>query len=248
MLPFSREWLSPRAGTDWTPTPRRSSIVKHNESSRPVLRGPALFVPRASANLALRKAAGCARFTGTVAHPSESATSGRQRLRLYLVRHAAAFTVDLLRWPTDVDRPLTKTGMRNFGLAARGLRALAPRVDVLLASPYLRTRQTAEILHDKARWPEPEIRDALTPGHAIADVLALIQEQAPGSKVAIVGHEPNLTALLSSLTTGSAGNLRHEFKRGGVAFIEIPSSPEGARASLVWSVTPGILRALAKSP
>jgi phosphohistidine phosphatase len=62
--------------------------------------------------------------------------------------------------------------------------------------------------------------------------------------VALVGHEPWLSALLARLL-GSGEADRFTFKKGGAALVDVPGPPaEGGR--LVWYVRPKILRALGR--
>ncbi|MGI9116098.1 MAG: SixA phosphatase family protein, partial [Gaiellales bacterium] len=63
-----------------------------------------------------------------------------------IVRHAIAEERDPQRWPDDGLRPLTAFGRERFAPAARGLGTLVGRPERVLASPYVRTWQTAEIL------------------------------------------------------------------------------------------------------
>ena len=69
-------------------------------------------------------------------------------MKIYLVRHAAAFERDPDRWPDDSERPLAPEGEEEFRLAARGLARVVPRVDAILSSPYRRAWRTAEILSE----------------------------------------------------------------------------------------------------
>ena len=62
------------------------------------------------------------------------------------------------RWPDDSERPLTEEGIARFRPAARGLAKIVPTVERVLASPYPRAWQTAEIVHEETGWPAPEPR------------------------------------------------------------------------------------------
>ena len=120
---------------------------------------------------------------------------------VYLVRHAIAETRDSTQWPDDSERPLTPEGEARFRKAARGLRRVAPQVDVVLASPYVRAWQTAEILEREAGWPAPERAPELEATRAPADGVELLRRHASNS-VALVGHEPCLSGLASLLLAG----------------------------------------------
>jgi phosphohistidine phosphatase len=48
----------------------------------------------------------------------------------------------------DSERPLTDDGKTKMRRAARGLRSLVPKLDLLASSPYVRAHETAEIVAD----------------------------------------------------------------------------------------------------
>ena len=65
-------------------------------------------------------------------------------MKLLLIRHAPAVR-NGSAGIRDGERPLTPRGRARFRLAARGLARIADRPDVLLTSPLVRARATAEI-------------------------------------------------------------------------------------------------------
>ena len=161
---------------------------------------------------------------------------------LLIVRHAIAFDRDPAAWPDDAERPLTKQGQRRFRRAARGLKAAAPTPGVFLTSPWLRARQTADILVEEAAWPVPVICDALGGGKP-EEVMECLKEHAE-SPLALVGHEPYLGQLLSYLTTGDAARLQVELKKGGAARVTFADAVLPGAAALCWILTARALRAL----
>ena len=163
---------------------------------------------------------------------------------VYLVRHAIAATRDSTQWPDDSERPLTLEGETRFGKAARGLRRVAPQVDVVLASPYVRAWQTAEILEREAGWPVPERAPELEATRAPADGVELLRRHASNS-VALVGHEPCLSGLASLLLAGDEHAVAIEVKKGAVVLLTLNPGARPGSALLRWSATPKILRALA---
>jgi phosphohistidine phosphatase len=61
--------------------------------------------------------------------------------------------------------------------------------------------------------------------------------------VAVVGHEPDLSALLGRLLGSSHGE-RLTFKKGGAALVDVPG-PLSDGGTLVWYLPPRLLRRLA---
>jgi len=164
---------------------------------------------------------------------------------LYLVRHAVAFDPDETQWPDDRHRPLTPEGEKRFRRAARGLTELMPSVDLVLSSSYARAWRTAELLEKEASWPKPIVCEALEPGRAPAEVLQALQQYTSSESVALVGHEPNMHELASYLLTADTGHAQLEFRKGGVARLELPEDLRPGAARLRWLLPPRVLRAIA---
>lgn len=167
---------------------------------------------------------------------------------VYLVRHAIAERRDATRWPDDSSRPLTSKGIERFRLAAQGLRRLAPAVDMVLASPYARAWQTAELLCDEAGWPAPRQCPELEAVRALSDAVDVLRRQGDRSSIALVGHEPNLSSLASVLLAGDENAVSLELKKGGVALLTVATFATPGTALLRWNVTPKILRSLGSIP
>jgi phosphohistidine phosphatase len=163
---------------------------------------------------------------------------------VYLVRHAIADSRDPARWPDDAERPLTAKGVARFRSAARGLRGIAPEVELVLASPYTRAWQTAEILRDDAGWPVPEPAPALEAVRPARAAVELLQAHKDRSSVALVGHEPHLSSLASLLLSGDEHAVSIELKKGGVILLAFGGDPAPETALLRWSVSPKLLRSL----
>ncbi len=165
---------------------------------------------------------------------------------LYLVRHGIAYDPDPAQWPDDKDRPLTPEGEKRFKQVARGLREVVPSVSVVLSSPWARAWRTAELLEKEAHWPAPVACAALESGRSPAELLQALQPFNGSAGVALVGHEPNMHELASYLLTADTDHAQLEFRKGGVAHLELgEGSPRPGAARLVWLLTPKVLRAAA---
>ena len=163
---------------------------------------------------------------------------------VYLVRHAIADHRDPARWPNDAQRPLTAKGIARFRSAARGLHRIVPEVEVVLASPYARAWETAEILRDEVAWPTPERCPALEAIQPPGGGLEVLRARKDRSSVALVGHEPYLSRLASLLLSGQEGAVQLELKKGGVTLLAFAGDPHPGGALLRWSASPKILRSL----
>lgn len=163
-------------------------------------------------------------------------------MRLLIIRHAIAVPRGTPGIPDD-DRPLTPRGRRRFQKAAQGLARVAARPDVLLTSPLIRARTTAEIAAKTWGRIKPTIEPALA-GESLPELLAALSAQPADATVGVVGHEPYLSALLAALLGGAAGD-RLTFRKGGAALLEVPGRPvDGGR--LLWYLPPRLLRTLAR--
>jgi phosphohistidine phosphatase len=162
---------------------------------------------------------------------------------LYLVRHGLAEERGDA-WPDDTKRPLTDEGISRLRKGSRGLARLGVSVEVVLTSPLVRARQTAELLA-AALDPRPSLVnvDSLAPDGTYAAVVADLEKHARKARLALVGHEPMIGELAARIL-GS----RHpiEFKKGAICRIDIDDLPPAGPGDLRWMLTPKILRALKK--
>jgi phosphohistidine phosphatase len=162
-------------------------------------------------------------------------------MELLIIRHAIAFERDRHRWRNDGARPLSPAGTRRSRKAAAGLRELSKAPDRLLTSPLIRARQTAQILTEVAGWPPAEEAPELLPGRAALAVLRLLALDR-SQRVALVGHQPGLGALLTACLLGNDGAISIEMKKNAVACVSFDGSARAGRAVLNWLATPRMLR------
>jgi phosphohistidine phosphatase len=117
------------------------------------------------------------------------------------------------------------------------------RFDVVLCSPFVRTRQTAEIVATAFDERPPIVTmESLAPGGSIQSVLSDLERQARRSRVALVGHEPGIGELAARL---AGARYPIEFKKGAICRIDVKTFPAGP-GKLRWFLTAKILRALKK--
>ena len=162
---------------------------------------------------------------------------------LYLIRHGVAEERGE-SWPDDAKRPLSDAGIERLKKEARGLATIVDGFHVMLTSPLVRTRQTADVIA-AAFAPKPAIVaiDSLAPDGGYQALLADLQKQARRERIALVGHEPSIGELAARLV-GS----RHpfEFKKGGVCRIDVETLPPAGPGTLRWFLPPKVLRGLRK--
>lgn len=167
-------------------------------------------------------------------------------MKLLIVRHAIAEERE--EWAQserpDSERPLTRKGRKRMRRAARGLRRLVRRIDLLATSPYTRAVQTAEILAAEYGGSATSQTQELVPERASADFLEWLKRLDDIDTIAAVGHEPHLSGLATWLISGQERNAL-ELKKGGALLLEFNGTIEAGAARLLWSAPPRILRGLA---
>ena len=111
-------------------------------------------------------------------------------MRLIIVRHAKAAPGE-----PDELRPLTAEGRD----AARGIGARLAELkpDAVVASPLLRTRETAAAIAEAAGL-EVQVDERLAPGATAAGVRAAAEGK--GETVITVGHQPDCSEIVLELT------------------------------------------------
>lgn len=168
-------------------------------------------------------------------------------MELYLLRHGIAVDRGDLDYQNDADRPLTAKGRRELHRTAAALRKMKLRFDMVLSSPILRARQTAEIITAELKLNKRlAFSDSLKHG---ADVKALVAElnrlkPAPES-ILLVGHEPDLGELIALFVTGKSDS-GFSLKKGGLARLEIGNKLSAGRCAILnWVLTPKLLARMA---
>jgi phosphohistidine phosphatase len=160
--------------------------------------------------------------------------------QVYLVRHAIAEPRGA-SWPDDALRPLSGQGRQRFAAAAAGLARFEGIPENILTSPYVRARQTADLLAAAGgSGAAIELFSLLEPGHPPSTLFAGLRAWRSSKRVALVGHEPDLGGLAAALL-GAARPI--PFKKGAVCRIDVAWGrvPTG---TLIWFLPPAALRRL----
>jgi len=165
-------------------------------------------------------------------------------VELLVVRHGVAEDKEdfAATGKDDSLRPLTKEGRWKMESNAKGLRRLLPSLDAIATSPLTRAQQTAKIVGDVYRCSEIEELDALTPDGSPRTFLTWLRKRGAEDRVAIVGHEPHLSTLVSWLLTGEEAEGRIELRKGAACLLRFDAVPRSGKGTLVWALTPSILR------
>jgi phosphohistidine phosphatase len=170
-------------------------------------------------------------------------------MELYLIRHGIA--VDRSAEVRDEDRPLTLLGQQKTQAIARRFKALNLQFDRLLSSPFRRAQETAAILQQVGLAQAVELWPGLRPGEPLEgwvdwwNQTVTQEDRSKDQCLALVGHEPDLSAwavqlLWGTLALGTAEPL--QLKKAGVLGLTLPDAPPFiGRAQLFWLTPPRLL-------
>jgi phosphohistidine phosphatase len=157
-------------------------------------------------------------------------------VNLYLIRHAEAEPLGAGGVQDDAERPLSREGRTQCAPLARALQQAGVRLDRVVTSPLLRSRQTAEGFLE--HWPQPApplvVCELLAPGgkrRKLTRFLARLKVEA-----AAVGHMPDLAEYAAWLIGSRKAQV--ELAKAGVACIHFDDEPDKAAGVLHWLVTP----------
>ncbi len=136
-------------------------------------------------------------------------------MRVYLIRHAHAVDGE-----EDSVRPLSRRGVNQIRDLARFLKPASRfEPEEIWHSPLIRSLQTARLLQEHLQLDAPLmlVRD-LEPEDDPRRIAHRLMET--GRAVAVVGHEPHLSALASLLVTGKPTPPVFVMKKAAVLALE----------------------------
>lgn len=150
-------------------------------------------------------------------------------MKVYFLRHGEA---DWPEWDKpDDERPLTRKGKKEMRKVARFLADVDISPVIILSSPLPRAVQTAEIAA-KALNLEVTEEPALAPGFDTKKLKSLLTSHA-AQDIMLVGHEPDFSGAIASLTGGT-------IKLSKAGFARVDMAETGIKGQLVWLVSPKI--------
>lgn len=165
-------------------------------------------------------------------------------MKIYLIRHSNAVDPGTPGYEDDSLRPLTEKGRDKMKKIASAIKGLDVKPDLIVSSPYVRARQTAEILAKVLKYKKDlAFNDALVPMGSTDDIVGEINEKYAVDELVLVGHEPCFSALIGALTARTP-DLSINLKNGGVCCLSSDDLHAERKAVLEWLLTPKILSEL----
>lgn len=193
-------------------------------------------------------------------------------MEIYILRHGKAEERPS-GISSDAKRRLTESGRDEMEQIASGITALGIRPGRIISSPLVRARETAEIVRgrlllerDSGQSPNRvSIWQELKPESDVSGAHRRLAAMAPDSGVMLVGHEPHLSSLASSMITrrlgrydaraapgrtaardrrayGDAPDAAINLKKGGLAIIRANADAQMMSGFLRSLMTPKQLR------
>lgn len=172
-------------------------------------------------------------------------------MNLYIIRHGLAGEHG--SYANDDERPLTEDGQHKTKKIAKRLEDFGLQFDLILTSPLVRARQTAEILQKASLGSVLEESVDLAPGGSFDGWLSWLDEwrrspshsagshASDSSSLAIVGHEPDLSSWAERLLWGRTEQ-RLMLKKAGIIGLDLPNSGSPvANSQLFWLTPPKFL-------
>lgn len=160
-------------------------------------------------------------------------------MKLYVMRHGPA--EDEADSGADSDRALTSYGRRCVRDVSRALLEAGEEPREVLSSSLVRAVQTAEIVafvtSVDRREATVRVRNELAPGGAGARRLVRRIASEGRHRIMIVGHEPDLSGLVSTLCGAVFGQ---PFEKAMVVGLHLPS--DGAQAGIRFVLAPKTLQ------
>jgi phosphohistidine phosphatase SixA len=156
-------------------------------------------------------------------------------VELYLLRHAHAG--DAAAWPGDDDlRPLSEKGRRQAGRLGDLLAQVGFAPDVVLTSPLLRARETAEAVAgslDVRVRPDSRLGGPLD----LAALDLILSDAGDPVRPLLVGHNPDFSELVSALVGAPV-----PMRKGALARIDVTRPLEPGAGELRWLLPPDFKR------
>ena len=151
-------------------------------------------------------------------------------MRLLLLRHADASTVAR----SDAERPLSEKGVEQARRVGEFCRKNELVPDIVLCSPLVRARQTAEGFTSAAGTDPAMVCQFLACGMTPATALSELKPFQFLHTVLLIGHEPDFSTLAAHLLEPGGGVSLH-IRKASLTLLDLPHLQAGS-ATLEFSI------------
>jgi phosphohistidine phosphatase len=156
-------------------------------------------------------------------------------MEIYLLRHGIA--EDGRAGTKDAERRLTAEGKKKLRAVLKRAQLAGAAPELILTSPYVRARQTAEIAQ-AVLAPDALVAEtrALTPMARAEEAWEEIRIYGDRAQVLCASHEPLCGVLAGYLLRSPA--LEIDFKKGALMRVDVESAAPRPRGTLKWMLCP----------
>lgn len=162
-------------------------------------------------------------------------------MELYFLRHGKAVEPGSFGAGDDFNRQLTERGIDEMEAEAEAFELLGLKPDVILTSPLVRAKQTAEIVAKRLGLKKRLIvAEPLSTGCDLDRLRHLLSQHSAAEKVLLVGHEPDFSSMVGELIGGGAASV--EIKKASLAALKVNPSVRPGNGTLRWLLPPRVLR------
>jgi len=155
---------------------------------------------------------------------------------VYVVRHAEA--VEGNETLQDGWRYLTEKGREAARKAGSSIARFGPKPRLTITSPLTRAVQTAELMAEHACRKNVVVSSGLLlPGGDIAELIAHLKGCRDAKRVMLVGHEPQLGALVAALLGRDDAAI--PLKKSSCVALKLDPGTDDKPASFLWYLAPG---------
>lgn len=162
-----------------------------------------------------------------------------------MIRHAIAEDLVPLRKKQgkDRDRRLTGKGKKRFRAEITGLKLAIGKADGILASPFRRTKKTAELLQRAYPKTPVQLLEFLAPGGSPSSLLRWLKSKKAGGNYVVVGHEPEISRIVGYFCWGKISS-RVRIKKGALCILQFSDKIMPGKAEIECLMQPQTLRSL----
>lgn len=158
-------------------------------------------------------------------------------MEIYLVRHGEYVDLGSETLEQDSLNQLSEQGIAKLQRQAQMLADWKLSVERILTSPFVRARQTADILAAGLRVPVEDHPALTRTQFNVAGLRQIVERYAQSEHLMLVGHESDLSTVAAEVIGGG----QIELARGGI--IRIAVDPQTLHGKLIWLLSPEVMGA-----
>jgi phosphohistidine phosphatase len=150
-------------------------------------------------------------------------------MEIYFLRHGDAVKTSSGKGG-DGERLLSTEGAARMKREAGAIASLRLGLQLIVTSPLVRARQTAQIVAQALGMLDAcAIDERLAPGFGPEALLSILREHRAATALLLVGHEPDFSQTIAACIGGG----RVQCGKGGLARVDL-DDPDSIRGALAW--------------